>query len=291
MKTVPQAMQQFIFGLEIPSCENGTCGRCDSCSVRRQRDALRGHLETGLSVSEFRISGSFDRSTAVRPLHDIDLFVVLNRDDQSTPASLLARIRQLLGDAYPNKEQPKEQSRSISVEFTGTGLSFDVVPAYPHPDGGYSIPDRDVERWIRSDPRIHHEHSVERNKLAGDMAKPIVKALKRWNQSQAKKVVGSFHLELMVYDVLRSKPTSFAEGIAESLQGLASRVTAPMPEPAGIGPDVDARLTRDARKVASTAFQAAARDAGRAVDADQRGRPSEAHQVWRALLGSDYQST
>lgn len=299
MLTVAQAMQEFISRLEIPHCETDAdgerCGSCVLCNTRRQRDALRRHLEEGLAVSQFLISGSFKRHTALHPLHDIDLFVVLDPNAESAlmdsaPQKALARVREILGDAYPNKDKPKAQSRSVNVAFSGTGLAFDVVPAFPHPAGGYQIPDREAGRWIRTNPRRHAEHSSAANERAGGKAKPIVKALKRWNcpQPDKGKVVRSFHLELMVYDQLTSDPGPYAEGIARALRGVSSRVLSAMPEPAGVGPNVDADMTAEERRRASRLFAEAADLAVRALEADEQGRTGEAHHHWRTLLGSGY---
>jgi predicted nucleotidyltransferase len=294
MQTVCQAMEEFISGLEISRCPKGQhCGTCVTCNAKRQRDSLRGHLEKALSVAEFFLSGSFKRRTALRPLHDIDLFVVLDATAESgllesEPKVTLARVREVIGEAYPTKDKPKAQSRSVNVDFKGTGLAFDVVPAFVHKDGGYQIPDREAGVWIRTNPREHVEHSVAANERAGGKAKPIVKALKRWNCQQAERVARSFHLELMVYDQLQSDPGSYADGIAKALRGLSSRVLYAMPEPAGVGPDVDQGLTTEERQRASKRFAEAADLADKALQAATQGRTGEAHHYWRTLLGSDY---
>ena len=263
------------------------------CDARRQRDNLRKHLEGAFSVSEFLISGSFKRRTAIRPLNDIDLFVVFDSDaerqlQRAAPSVVLRRVQDVLDDAYPTKDKPKAQSRSVNVEFSGTGLSFDVVPAFKDSSGrGYLIPDRDAASWIRTDPRKHAEYATQANTRAGNKAKPIIKALKSWN-AQQNKVVRSFHLELMVYDVLQSDPGNYAGGIAQALRGLASRVRYPMPEPARVGPDVDQGMSQAERDRARAAFSEAADLADKATAAADRLATSEAHYHWRQLLGPTY---
>jgi hypothetical protein len=297
MLTVHQAVQAYLSGLEIERCdpEPGAdrCGGCTTCNVRRQRDALRAHMEARFAVSEFLISGSFGRRTAIAPLNDIDLFVVLDPVSEaglraSPPRAVLDRVLQALDAAYPTKEKPKAQSRSVNVEFKGTGLSFDVVPAFPLEDGAYQIPDRDAGAWIRTNPRVHKAHATAANERAGQAAKPIAKALKSWNRRQPEKLLRSFHLELMVYEALGSKPDSRAAGIAAALRAMAVRVHAPMPEPAGLGPDVDAGMSIEERARASAALSAAAERAELALQAAARGATGEAHHHWSALLGPGY---
>jgi len=297
MLQVTQAMQFYISGLEIPNCPPGAngdrCGKCTACNARRQRDALRGHLEAEFAVAEFLISGSFKRRTAIRPLNDIDLFVVFDPEAEhelreAAPRTILKKVLDVLDDAYPTKEKPKAQSRSVNVEFAGTGLSFDVVPAFPDGVDGYVIPDRDAGAWLRTNPRVHKEHATAANEASGKKAKPIVKALKSWNSRQPDKLVRSFHLELMVYEALRSDPGAYADGIAKALRAMASRVLYAMPEPAGVGPHVDAGMTNEERTRSSKTFGEAADLANRAIDAASRGETGEAHHYWYTLLGSAY---
>jgi len=297
MLTVAQAMQEYISGLEIPNCppdkRGERCGKCVACNARRQRDALREHLEADFAVAEFLISGSFKRRTAIKPLNDVDLFVVFDVDAESElreapPSTILGKVLAVLDDAYPTKEKPKAQSRSVNVEFTGTGLSFDVVPAFPDGADGYVIPDRDAGAWIRTNPRVHKAHATACNEASGKKAKPIVKALKSWNGRQPEKLVRSFHLELMVYEALTSDPGSYAVGIAQALQAMVSRVLYAMPEPALVGPNVDAGMTSEERTRASTAFAEAADVADKAIEAASRGKTGEAHHFWRTVLGPAY---
>jgi predicted nucleotidyltransferase len=297
MMNIAQAMQSYISGLEIRPCPpdaNGDrCGKCTACNARRQRDALRGHLEGEFAVAEFLISGSFKRRTAIQPLNDVDLFVVFDPESEkelrdAAPRTILKKVLDVLDDAYPTKEKPKAQSRSVNVEFKGTGLSFDVVPAFPDGVDGYVIPDRDAGAWIRTNPRRHKEHATAANEASGKKAKPIVKALKSWNSRQPSTLVRSFHLELMVYEALRSDPGSYPVGIAKALRAMSNGVLTSMPEPAGVGPNVDAGMTSTERDRASKAFAGAADLADKAIKAAERGDTGEAHHHWYTLLGSGY---
>lgn len=286
MVTVSQAMNSFISNLELADKERE--------NAKRQRNEIRKHLEKGLSVKEFLLSGSFKRRTAIFPLNDIDLFVVLDEiahEDlkELAPIQTLKKIQKILNEAYPTKkEHPIIQSRSVNIEFVGTGLAFDVVPAFPDADDKYVIPDRDIDDWIKTNPRAHSTHSTEANERTGKMAKPLVKALKCWNRQYEPKVLRSFHLELMVCDVLKSKPDSCAEGLADLFHNLEVRVQSAMPEPAGIGPNVDSRMTDKDRKRAQDLFYDAAKEADKALKYAKEGYTGEAHFVWRQLFGNQY---
>jgi hypothetical protein len=288
MRTVADALQTFISELELTDRQYE--------EANQQRQVVTSHLQRGLSVKNTFISGSFGRSTAIRPLHDIDLFITLNRpahEDlrQGGPDTCLKKIRAVLADAYPDKELPTIQGRSVNIQFSGTEIGFDIVPAFedPRDPDVYEIPDRNVRGWIQSNPRLHKEYSSKANERAGKQAKPLVKALKHWNCNQpGKKPLRSFHLELMVYAALQSPPAAYADGIALLFADLAQRVMYPCPDPAGLGPDVAAGFSPERLQRAQGFLRAAADTARQALDAGNAGRTEEAHYYWRSLFGDAY---
>lgn len=287
MTTVRQAMSTFLSDLELTDKQFET-----ACA---QRDRVHDVLKRGLSVSETIFSGSFARQTAIRPLNDIDILIVLSRKAHGTlldggPTACLREVRRVLHAAWPNKEHPILQNRSVRVEFTGTGIGFDVVPAFRDAEDAevYTIPDRDTGRWILSNPRAHKEHAIRANERAGQRAKPLVKALKHWNQRFPEPPLKSFHLELMVYDLLVAPPESDAHGIASLFDGLASRVMRHCADPAGLGPDVDGGMTDQERGRARDLVEGASKDARAAVIAAVDGDTETAHFLWRHILGDRY---
>lgn len=262
----------------------------------RQRKVVHGHLARGLSVKESLISGSVGRRTAIRPLNDIDLFLTLNRDAHEDlrsgdPDACLRKIQSILHVAYPNKGRPRLQKRSINIEFSTTGLGFDVVPAFQDPwnTAVYEIPDRNTRGWIRTNPRVHRDYSRQADQRAGSKANPLVKLLKHWNNTRpGKKPMRSFHLELMVYEALTSPPADFAEGLALLFKDLAERVMRPCADPARLVGDVSAGFSPERRQRAQRMLREAAGTAQRAVEADKAHRTAEAHYLWRSILGDAY---
>ena len=142
MLTIPQAFDAFLRNLELTDAEQK--------KASDQQNALRDNLKKQLGHSiEAHLSGSYSRGTAIRPLNDIDVFVVLDRAQHAVcyppapPLTCLQMIEKALKAAYPD-HTPKIQGRSVHIDFTGTGIGYDVVPAFEEPYGGeYKIPDRD----------------------------------------------------------------------------------------------------------------------------------------------------
>lgn len=278
MMTMRQAFEQFLQSLELSENE--------SADASRQHTYLREELKVQLDVAQNFLSGSYARKTAVRPLNDIDVFLVLvpteTLNRESTPEEVLAAVQGALEATYPGKA-PTIQSRSVNIEFSGTGIAYDVVPAFLDPDDDevYWIPDCDQPGWIKTNPRIHRELSVAANEAAGKKLKPLVKAVKHANNLHGKKA-RSFHLEVLTWSILTSAPEDYIAGLERLLLGLREQIMNACPDPAGLGPDIrpgsdklqGARAWLDDMAKVTEARQAA-------LD----GRLGEAHGIMRELFG------
>lgn len=283
MSSPHQALHLFLQDLEI-----------SDALVKKASDQhtyLRTELQKRMATRDNFLSGSYARSTAIRPLNDIDVFVVLDPTQHggprgTTPERLLHEVQGVLDELYPNKEQPRLQTRSVNLEFSGTGIAYDVVPAFqdPYKPDVYYVPDRERKTWIPTNPRVHIQASTDANERAGKMLKPLIKAAKHWNYL-SDKPLRSFHLEVMACNMLTTKPGSWVEGLSMLFTGLVEAVTRPCPEPARLGPGLDEGVDVPNALRALKDAQALARAAEIAARA---GREGEAHHYLRRLLGQDY---
>lgn len=297
MWSVAEALERFIQSLELTKAQQD--------EVSRQHTMVREELRQRLKSKTDFLSGSYSRNTAIRPLHDIDLFVVLvtaaapppppkldplfKQSAQGlTPDAVLKLVRQALKEAWPNKDLAKLQHHSVNTGFTKSGIDFDVVPAYELPDQeGYLIPEREGGTWIRTNPRLHQQLSTEANERSGKKLKPLLKAVKHWNRRQHSSPLGSFHLEAMSYDALPRSLEGYLEPLEVLFSQLARRVLLPCPDPAGLGPNVDARMSSTQREAARQLLASAANDV-RLAREERTSRPEQAHARLRKLFGDEY---
>lgn len=285
MRTIPQAFEEFLQSLELTPKE-----RDDAI---RQHTNLRKELQDRLDVGTTFLSGSYARSTAVRPLNDIDVFAVLKPNDEinrdAKPLAVLGKVQKALEEAYSGKTA-LVQSRSVNIEFSGTGIAYDVVPAFEDRRDVYVIPDRDVDEWIETNPREHAKLSTEANEAANKKLKPLVKAIKRSNYEHRDeddhKPARSFHLEVLSWSILTEDPGSYHDGLITLLEGLKDRMEDDCPDPAGFGSSIQPSSERCAKaKEWAGDMLVLAKDAKRLAD---DGRTSEAHYKLRELFGSDW---
>lgn len=280
MRTIRQAFEEFLQTLELTEAEQETA----SAQHTRLREALQQRLE----VADNFLSGSYRRKTAIRPLNDIDVFLVLKEidglDRRSTPGDVLTVIKKTLEEIWPGKTASL-QARSVNIEFTGSGIAYDVVPAFVDSAEVYLIPDRSASTWIRTNPKVHAEKSSAANEKAGKKLKPLLKALKHANREHDAGC-RSFHLEVMSWAVLTSAPATYLDGFITLVEGTAALVTSPCPDPAGLGPAIQPSLERCL--AAQTWLQATAKLAREARTLAEEGKTGAAHSKLREVFGSQW---
>jgi len=264
---------------------------------------VRDALNAKLWVDRAFLTGSYGRSTMIRPPSDIDLFVVLEADKHASEffhASdgadrVLGRFHSILKDAYPTTPIRKDHP-AIYLNFSTYG--FDVVPAFHRQGGGYLILSRTKSGWIETNPTKHSDRTSEFNKLTDGLFVPCVKMLKSWNRDKNYGRLTGFHLEvecghawprieLNGQSSLKAM-ASYPEAIAGLLNGLSSTLASRTKDPAGLGGYIDDYLSDDARKWTRERLQSSAEFANYALTHDNNGKEEWAIGRWRDALGENF---
>jgi hypothetical protein len=288
MLTVDEAFRKFRTRLEPTATEEG-------CASRRQR-RIREQLDTDLDISQDFLTGAYVRDTKTKPLHDVDIMVVLADESPLTehPRRILDTVAATLRPHYGDgRVQPDR--RAVRVDFgvkvvddvADDVMSFDVVPAFAEGDH-FLIPDDVLGEWILTNPRIHKEMATEANKAYSDQWKPLVKMAKKWNDHGGSPVCPSFLIEVMALDLISGEWTgSHPREIRQFFASAADRIGDSWPDPAGVGPEVNDALLADSAALgaARRALAAAERACTEAMRLDRAGRVGDALDVWQKLFG------
>ncbi|MBJ6764674.1 nucleotidyltransferase [Myxococcaceae bacterium JPH2] len=284
MLTVAQAFELFVQDLRLRDGEER--------EAQRQQEYVFNAMRQRLGPKESILSGSYGRKTAIRPLHDIDLFLIFSAGGsrRAVPEAMLLWVKEALEDEFRGK-QARIQNRSVNIEFKTTGIGFDVVPAIAdgkHPEV-YWIPDRRRGEWIPSNPRAHHAACNAANERMGMKLKPLIKSLKRWNQLRGKPVP-SFLLEVLVCECgdSLSPDDGYSDNMARLFTLLRERISQRCPEPAGLGPPLNEGIDLGYLQQDQQRLTEASRKAIRAVEMEHQGNMSLALESWRELLGTDF---
>lgn len=177
------------------------------------QNLIREVLEARPEILHAELSGSYDRKTKIRPLHDIDILVVFDVAAAYDTKGAVIKPRQHLREMWkmlpalrkeiPRIGQAKFQDRSINIIVDGIG--FDLVPAFPCQRGGFLIPDRKQEEWIPTDPLKFAERlsALNQSDRFGEQLVPFIKMVKWWARQHAPELK-SYLIELLILKCLHS---------------------------------------------------------------------------------------
>lgn len=196
-------------------------------------NTLRTHLSSDetlkYSVDESFLSGSYARSTAIDPIKDVDVILVLEEknisEDAKTPSpkEVLSSIKASI-EAFYNDVELRDQRRSIQVKLEDDGICMDIVPAIAPvgKDEPLWVPDRKLGEWIQSHPSGHLTYTTQRNKETGGNYVLVVKAMKWWKTFKLDEGLTpkSFLLEAMVGLYIPTSSPNALEAFKATVQSL-----------------------------------------------------------------------
>lgn len=224
MAVLPTYFEKFVSNVQ-PSDER-------VMAVSNAHTTLRKHLledaELTYSVDDSFLSGSYGRRTAIDPIKDADIILVLERTDisgdrkQPRPRAVLEDLRNAIDQFYDDVNL-ETQRRSIQVELEEDDVRMDVVPAIA-PNGKDQtlyVPDYQQNTWIESKPLGHIGYALDKNASSGGQYKRVVKAFKWWRTHALEKerAPKSFLLEVLVGEHL-----GVADSLPEAFVATAHRI-------------------------------------------------------------------
>ncbi len=289
MITIPEAFDKFKSRLELTDREQ------EDASRRQQK--IREYLREQFEIEKDFLTGSYARWTKTKPLKDVDIFFVLGKKErgyrEKKPNVVLEKFREVLAPKY-GENQVSLGRRSVQVDFgvpvvedttKDQVMSVDVVPAVTA-GSHYEIPDRTTGEWVMTDPEVHAELTTKANKAFSGEWKPLVKMIKKWNQTAGKPVKPSFLLEVMALELFVPE---FSGGYPYELKGFfataADRIGEVWPDPAKLGPAVSDQMDQGKASVARGALLGAEESVTRAIHLAKNGRQGDALEEWRKLFG------
>lgn len=171
-------------------------------NIKNSVSNIENHLnnsENDLNIDSTFLNGSYERDTIIRPLDDIDIFAILNREDWEdefhhlpSPQKVLTKIKDYLNSLNDYKDKVKQDRPCVTI--TLSDKRFDVLPSFNQNDSGFLIPNYDLKSWISTYPLQLTEDLNNTHKNCNYKLKQIIKVVKYWNRLNDK-VIPSFHIE------------------------------------------------------------------------------------------------
>lgn len=187
---------------------------------------LRSRLENdryfGGLIEKTFLNGSYARHTVVRPIRDVDIIAVVSPDwidDQ--PAQAMESLRRKLSQWYDGW-RTRRRRRAVQVQLSRVDL--DVLLAVS-PEGDQKpmfIPDRELQRWIRTHPRRQLMLTDELSRRTAGNYPRLVRLTKAWaaNRIAVANKPGSFVLECAVFHMVAGTPSRFEGPIDQAFASL-----------------------------------------------------------------------
>lgn len=282
MSTVKKAFDEFVQSLEI------------SVTVQNQaaemQKALREKLKNKWKVKDDYLSGSYRRHTKIDPLRDIDLVIELDDDHKpryypDQPKRLLRDLAADLQASYP-KGKVTIQKRSVNLQPASSDFGFDIVPAFRRSNAGtIEIPDTGRDGFISSCPKRHSDIVSAQNAATGGKLVPTIKIMKFWNRDRnviAK--LRSFYVEVLTLDSLKSDPGSLSAAVAIVFRKMSELAGTPIPDPAGIGNPVTAKISPADAVALRNKLKEVSRLADEALDLEAKGGQEKALKRWAHIF-------
>lgn len=184
-------------------------------------DKLREYLKDTDKIitvhTHTRLAGSYSRNTAIKEIKDVDVLLFVSEDYKDGEDCIKKVISDLISalKGFPEYlrdetgkvdagQALKRQRRSVQVHLALDGKDFDidVVPSIAE-DGLENVllvPDRDLSKWVLSDPLGYNKALSKLNQENSEKIVPLIKMFKHWRDIQMKrKRPKSYWLECIVY--------------------------------------------------------------------------------------------
>lgn len=168
------------------------------------------------------LTGSYKRKTLIRPLNDVDVFVILDYTvgafGNPSPQTVLNKLKQDLSISYPNSTIMQDKP-CIVLDFSH--CKFELTPAIEGVTWGsnyYEIPNSlNMSLWQKVDsPDILGEQLTQANKQTPILI-PLIKMMKRCKEKNSLKKLRSFEMELLAIQKLGNVRT-YREGVIKLLE-------------------------------------------------------------------------
>ena len=288
MITTSEAFKKFKSRLELRDAEQKDASRLQK--------EIREHVSDNFSVKNDFLTGSYSRRTKTRPLKDVDIFFVLDREKEkkylTEPLLLLTDFKKCLASKY-GELKVYIGRRSIGIDIAlGTNeedrvLSIDAVPVFEVTDY-FQIPDNVLKDWIKTNPKIHAEKATNANKAFDGEWMPMVKMIKKWNETQGKPIKPSFLIEVMALQILYPP---FSGGYVYELKSFFAtvfdRIGEVWPDPAGLGSPVSDQMDPSKINLARQKLSEVGKYIDQAILLEKQGNQGGCLRIWRDNIFGD----
>ena len=194
-------------------------------AIKKQSKEIRERIkakaeEDGLTITSTPYSGSFAKKTGLRRHYrgdtviegqDIDLPFVVKKDKETEFEPLISRFEGYAKACYPDTERKRTKS-SVKLIFSGTKLTYDLVPMFENVDPEKQTLIRESGEVITTSIQKHKDFIRNRIGESNDEAgivlfNDIIRLFKWWREAKIQETGGGIISEVpsFLVDLLAAK--------------------------------------------------------------------------------------
>lgn len=257
---------------------------------------VKARLESVFSVSKVLVTGSGARGSFIRGKSDVDLFVVVSRDQLRWGDRYVASTTAL--DNFRKELQGRFWNTSVYKDVHAVVVDFadcrvDVVPAFFAGTASnnwplYSMPDGQGG-WMQTSPDLHNAYIAQADKESGGKLKYTAQLMKFWRECRKPRIpLSSFHIEMVLAsEGICKGPKSYALCVRDLLQSIASRDCRAIRDPYGITGNISCVKTEAQRNNALASVKHSREHAKSACLAEDIS-VSEAKRQWDIVFNQQF---
>lgn len=262
--------------------------------------AIKSRLSNSFALNKTLFMGSMARDTAVRGASDVDLMVVLKRDEARwggelvNSGTLVQKIRADL-DARFHATTVRRDGQAIVIHFGQGTEPVDVVPAIFHEFRGgkgspvYLIPNG-TGGWMETAPEAHNTYLKAADAQSTGKLRRTTQFLKYWRYCRSPTIpLSSIHLELLLAsESVCVGAKSYSRCLRDAFHVLRNRECRGLRDPIGVAGVLYAVQTTTQAEQLVAAVDYAADHAQRAVEAQEGKDWKEALRQWDIVFNGNF---
>ncbi len=259
---------------------------------------VRVRLAKAFDVVRIVEIGSHARASAIKTYSDLDLLVVLRRNEAKWGGSLmssstvLSKVIEELQERFPNTRIGRD-GMAAAIWFGSTQQSLDVVPAifsrFDRLRPVYLIPNGSGD-WMETSPAVHDRYFKIADERGGGKVRKLSQLLKWWKFSRVQPIpISSFHIDMLLASsdiCVGVKP--YAHCLYQAFKLLSDRGCRGLQDPCGIAGTIHAVETETQLSILSDAIGYALAHSSAAVAAEAVKNNAEANRQWDIVFNGQY---
>jgi len=225
-------------------------------AAKLHRASVKSRMEKAFALHSMRDIGSHCRGTAIRQYSDLDLMVVLRKDEVTWGGSVVSSdtiIRRVLTELKERfvASDIRRDGLAATIAFGSTKQSLDVVPAvFSRFDRNsmrpvFLIPDGQGS-WLETSPQVHDRYFAKSQEASGRKLRKVSQLIKWWKHARASSLpIRSFYVDM----VLSAHGTctgakTYGQCLYEFFTSLSNGRCGALPDPYGISGNIAATCER-----------------------------------------------